>query len=199
MCRLLQAFPDDLERLSIGASEGLYGIKGDADPTSIKQRVIDWLRTDDDCGLFTFAVAHLDGNGFGDIQRRRVETPADQIAFDDRLPEVRATFLAIPLKALIDGHFRGAPRLATRCPPDDRGESLRLETLLWGGDEMTLVVPAWLGFDVLQLFYHRAAAWQFQDEPLTHAGGIVRLANDAGGVVRIPAPRFCQLLLQHED
>ncbi len=42
MCRLLQAFPDDLERLSIGASVGLYEIKGDADPTSIKERVIDW-------------------------------------------------------------------------------------------------------------------------------------------------------------
>ena len=48
-----------------------------------------------DCGLFTFAVAHLDGNGFGDIQRRRVKTPADQIAFDDCIHEDRAAFLAI--------------------------------------------------------------------------------------------------------
>jgi len=316
MCRLLQVFPDDLERLSIGASVGLYEIKGDADPAGIKERVIDWLRADDDCGLFTFAVAlcradhlqtakaeltaairveqlrqltnvpdriaagvahqpcgltgkracrpdgparavrdkmqpvsaavdrrwerglrlktdlylttlaaarviaparmariagfryaadlerlaawpteapdrdpgqpdgahrldhkiaviYLDGNGFGDIQRRCVETSAHQIAFDDRLHEDRAEFLATLLEALIDGHFQGAPLLATRCPPDDRGEALRLETLLWGGDEMTLVVPAWLGFDVLQMFYHRAAAWQFQGERLTHAGGIV--------------------------
>lgn len=298
-------FRDDLERLSSGASVGLYRIKGQADPATIEGRVVDWLRDDPRFGLFTFVVArcaaaelqtakavlaakvrreqlrqltgvpdrvagdaarqpcaltgkrscvpgqdpprqlgdqrcslstsvaqrwkqgeqlktglylqtlaaattitpqrleriagvgyapdferladspsfrclnhkmaviYLDGNGFGAIQRRHVKTPADQIAFDDRIQGYRAEFLATLLEALIDRRVAQVPLLETHCTPEQNpGLALRLETLLWGGDEMTLVVPAWLGFDVLQLFYHFAANWRFK-EPLTHAGGIV--------------------------
>jgi hypothetical protein len=49
--------------------------------------------------------------------------------------------------------------------------------LLWGGDEMLFVVPAWKGFELLDLFYKTSEDWQItianKTEPLTHAGGIV--------------------------
>jgi len=53
---------------------------------------------------------------------------------------------------------------------------LRLEILLWGGDEFLLVVPAWLGFHALDRFYQAAADWSFPEpggQRLSHAGGLV--------------------------
>jgi hypothetical protein len=137
------------------------------------------------------AVIYLDGNGFGEIQRSKVKDTKDQQAFDRLIRDCRAHFLFHLLTALRDGAWNGHA-LSDGCREgsgDDRSDSrsdrggtpqaegsskqLRLETLLWGGDEMTLVVPAWLGFDVLQLFYAISAKWHFENTPLTHAGGIV--------------------------
>ncbi len=52
-------------------------------------------------------------------------------------------------------------------------ERIRLETLLWGGDEMLFVVPAWKGFELLNYFYEFSQTWTFKTETLTHAGGLV--------------------------
>ena len=118
------------------------------------------------------AVIYLDGNGFGAIQRKYVTDPTTQQDFDETIRRQRAGFLATLLEALIDGEFQGTPLLDTRCASDDPATAaLRLETLLWGGDEMTLVVPAWLGFTVMQLFYACAAKWDYKG--LTYAGGLV--------------------------
>ena len=53
------------------------------------------------------------------------------------------------------------------------GKQIRLEVLLWGGDEILIVVPAWRGFRTLQLFYEIMQGAKFENEPLTFAGGIV--------------------------
>ncbi|WP_420589068.1 hypothetical protein [Bacterioplanoides sp.] len=62
----------------------------------------------------------------------------------------------------------------------DNSKYARLEILLWGGDEIILVVPAWLGTKVLGLFYECSQEWKLpgsdkndKDNLLTHAGGIV--------------------------
>lgn len=117
------------------------------------------------------AVIYLDGNGFGTIQNQEVKDAETQRKFDDTIRQQRAEFLATLLEAFIAGSFREMPLLDTQCTTDVSGtEALRLETLLWGGDEMTLVVPAWLGFAVMQLFYACAAKWDYN---LTYAGGLV--------------------------
>ncbi len=107
------------------------------------------------------AVIYLDGNKFGDLQRQ-CHSAADLRRFDRALGNYRRAFLDHLLAvARADGSgFRNGTRI-------------RLETLLWGGDEILLVVPAWKGMETLQRFYEVSHAWSFDDVPLTHAGGIV--------------------------
>jgi len=48
----------------------------------------------------------------------------------------------------------------------------RLEILLWGGDEIMLIVPAWAGFAVLHTFYQ--AMSEFKEKyKISHAGGLI--------------------------
>lgn len=111
------------------------------------------------------AVVYFDGNKFGSIQKNCDRT--DLETFDRTVKSYRGTALFRLLRAI---------------NTDSRGwltsGEIRLETLLWGGDELIWVVPAWKGWSVLQLFYQTSRDWQFTMEdksvkPLTHAGGIV--------------------------
>ncbi|SEH08760.1 hypothetical protein [Candidatus Venteria ishoeyi] len=112
------------------------------------------------------AVIYLDGNGFGKIQNKYCKTPQDLQNFDQQIQQQRQTFLT----QLLDKMNADVDCITL----DDR---LRIETLLWGGDELTLVLPAWKGLEILAFFYH--FPWQFKPKPgmkpitLTHAGGIV--------------------------
>ena len=57
----------------------------------------------------------------------------------------------------------------------------RLETLVWGGDDILLVVPAWQGWELIRLFFaHVTGAvsgqeWHFPgvDKPFTYTAGVV--------------------------
>jgi hypothetical protein len=49
----------------------------------------------------------------------------------------------------------------------------RIETLMWGGDEILWVVPAWKGWEALSHFYTVSSTWKFGDVPLRHSGGLV--------------------------
>ena len=63
---------------------------------------------------------------------------------------------------------------------DDKGNrALRIEVLLWGGDEMTLVVPAWKGWQVVELFYKMATNLQFKDQPLSHRAALIFCHHNA--------------------
>ncbi len=121
------------------------------------------------------AVIYLDGNGFGKIQREALEkaiaerrNPVDvQRNYDKNMKKNRAEALRCLLARMVsDEHFQS------------RG-NLLIETLLWGGDELTWVVPAWKGWEVLQLFYQVSKNWAFEGSPLTHAGGIVFCHHNA--------------------
>ncbi|WMP17263.1 Cas10/Cmr2 second palm domain-containing protein [Thiothrix lacustris] len=156
------------------------------------------------------ALIYLDGNSFGKIQQKYCTSIETQQEFDKRIRELRRSFLRKLVKyAETDPSF---------CTQDD-DPRLRLEVLMWGGDEMLLVVPAWKGIDTLQLFYSVSQDWKFKKEPLTHAGGIVfsqantpiyrlrKLAEDlANGVKaqqqakdRQPANLFDYLILESMD
>ena len=121
------------------------------------------------------AVLHIDGDKFGRLERQVTEGSVTldgkpltsarlrQSAFDEGMRTRRNKFLKDFL-------------LAIRSRKEWlNSQRIRLETLLWGGDEMTLVVPAWLGWATLGFFYrHTAANWPRAVTPLTpgpNAGG----------------------------
>lgn len=121
------------------------------------------------------AVIYCDGNGFSKIQNALVKSDRDQTEFDGLMQNYRSQFMY-----QLVSWYENAGHTSERFfyPNRDEGTDnieyqARLETLLWGGDEMILVVPAWLGLDVLHLFYAVSADWNFRGTPLYHAGGIV--------------------------
>ena len=138
------------------------------------------------------AVVYLDGNGFGGIQRTLIRQAGRVLAkeieaqkiFDKEIKRYRARFLGDLLKRLRDSEedslFFPNAKVILKSEKagieDEKGPAFRLETLLWGGDEMLFVVPAWLGVDLLQLFYQISADWhirKIKGQRLTHAGGVV--------------------------
>ena len=122
------------------------------------------------------AVFYADGNGFGALQRKLVNKAGDgkaQRQFDTELQRLRQDFLAAMLEeALPDGRF---PEMKTVTRDDDNNlvPALRIETLLWGGDEMLFVMPAWIGFDFVQFFFEQTRNWEISGQPLTHSAGLV--------------------------
>lgn len=132
------------------------------------------------------AVLYFDGNSFGQLQRDAVESVEQQRRFDLDIERFR--------KDLIDGlvdlvqedpKWQVTPtaeaRAFFRSELAASGHSVvsklefqaRIETLMWGGDELIWVVPAWCGLDALEYFYDRSAGLASHGKQLTHAAGIV--------------------------
>jgi hypothetical protein len=128
------------------------------------------------------AVLYFDGNGFGRLQAA-CRKPDELKALDQYLRSAREKLLAGLLQHL-DAQPDGKVRLAKRGsevapePAADGIDALRFELLLWGGDELLFVVPAWLGLSALHKFYELSAHWQWQGEPLTHAGALLLCADN---------------------
>lgn len=121
------------------------------------------------------AVIYADGNQFSKVQRDAIEAAGvtNKLgvlqAFDQKLQTLRRGLLATVLQP-----YCHDKRTDLRAPTHrNDGEFLRLETLLWGGDELTMVVPAWHGLDFLASFFAHTEDWKFGEVPLTHAVGVV--------------------------
>ncbi|WP_166423554.1 hypothetical protein [Paraglaciecola sp. 20A4] len=120
------------------------------------------------------AYIYLDGNKFSKLQQLAVHSIDEQILFDNTMQRKRAQLLHDLL------HW-ASQKQDFKTQNTDGSESLRLETLLWGGDEMLLVVPAWLGFETLGKIFELTQGWQYSFQkndtsitfPLTHAAGLV--------------------------
>lgn len=116
------------------------------------------------------AVIYLDGNGFGRIQTEHCPTENALMDFDTTMKLNRANALKFLLKNMdkVDDY-------------KTKDKAFRLETLLWGGDEIIWVVPAWKGWEVLSWFYKisQDESWMFDREQLTHAGGLVFCHHNA--------------------
>lgn len=141
-------FTDDLKTLSGKAN-------GDAKEELIPPNLIDKL-----------AIFYVDGNKFGqrgrDIYKKKGADGFRQ--------------WSTALKA----HHRKLLAGLLKLAEDSRklwknGDEIRLETLLWGGDEILWVVPAWLGWEVARWFFSQDHSVKIgeQDEPLTYACGLV--------------------------
>jgi len=115
------------------------------------------------------AVLYFDGNNFGSLQNKYCKTPETRRAFDQSIATWQGKFLTRLLSwARHDPEFLTADN------------KIRLEVLMWGGDEVLLVVPAWKGIWTLQQFYQSIQGWRFpentaekQSDAMKYAGGLV--------------------------
>ncbi|RLJ16844.1 hypothetical protein DJ031_15335 [bacterium endosymbiont of Escarpia laminata] len=108
------------------------------------------------------AVIYLDGNHFGNLARDYCTTEERQRRFDKKL---RRQFQNGALTTLLNK--------IKDDPEWKNGDRIRLETLLWGGDEIIWVVPAWQGWRMLGRFFQITKDWEIGDKKLTHGAGLV--------------------------
>lgn len=123
------------------------------------------------------AVIYLDGNSFGKTQQHMCKEGGEDALkqFDETVKEQRRLFLANFIN-----------KTMSTAEWTHHGKH-RLEILLWGGDEMILVVPAWQGWWTLNNFFQFSRNWiVFDPDPntrkkiqLTHAAGLVFCHHNA--------------------
>ncbi len=129
------------------------------------------------------AVFYADGNSFTKIQRKIIDRSDDeekeqaQIDFDRTIRGNRAKLLAALLEDMLEGDL---PDMKTWSLHNvHEGEksqdvpALRFETLLWGGDELMFVLPAWAGFEFAQRFFRYTCGWKTGGYELSHSAGLV--------------------------
>ena len=105
------------------------------------------------------AVFYADGNRFSRIVRELADE-TELHGFDQDLRDKRKKLLT------------GLLRWADATPGMRRGKrGLRFEVLLWGGDEIMVVVPAWCGAALLAQFFALTAGWQ-PKIPETHRASL---------------------------
>ena len=112
------------------------------------------------------AVIYTDGNRFGAIQED-TKTQDELKNWDATIKNYRKEMLRELLTETV-----GKQKWTN-------GDTHRMETLLWGGDEMIWVVPAWVGWWTLESFYQQSQDWCFSGKPLKHAAGIVFCHHNA--------------------
>ncbi|MBK8809437.1 MAG: hypothetical protein IPN69_01715 [Acidobacteria bacterium] len=122
------------------------------------------------------AIIYLDGNKFGRIQAEKCGSPELLRGFDEKVQQLRKDMLRGLLEYIDDPERRNG-WLNDKNPRNE--ENLRIETLLWGGDEIMWVVPAWQGWDTLRFFFEFSKDWEFVGADLTHSAGIVFCHHNA--------------------
>lgn len=134
------------------------------------------LAVDRSKGILSGKIAfiHVDGNSFGSIRRTYCHSEESRRQFDKSFQEDFRN----------NGFLKALLELATSDPDFlTEGEggkpALRLEVLLWGGDEMTLVVPAWQGWRVMRLFYEKARELHFNGTPLSQRAAMIFCHHNA--------------------
>ena len=125
------------------------------------------------------AVIYIDGNGFGELQRRVCKSKESQRRFDETLKGNHKRLLRKLIGKIEEEQDGWVYR-----KPDSGKELYRLETLLWGGDEVMWVVQAWQGWQVLTDFYKVAVDWSFDESSskrhhLRYAAGMVFCHHNA--------------------
>ena len=111
------------------------------------------------------ALIHLDGNSFGKI-KDTCATLNDLKAFND---VIQNNIQEAALQRLLS--FATQPENeGFRTKKDNK---VRIETLMWGGDEIEWIVPASQLWDTLQIFFEVASSTQFKGSALTYSAGVV--------------------------
>ena len=113
------------------------------------------------------AFFYADGNKFGKIQLEHCKDEDSQRQFDTDIKGKRKELLTELLKESL------------KLPGMFYFDNLRFETLLWGGDEMIFVVPAWQGWWLASRFFSLTRDWKFNDTDLTHGASLIFCHHNA--------------------
>jgi len=113
------------------------------------------------------ALIHLDGNKFGKLRADTCSTFEDFQEFNN---VVQKEIQEPALKRLLS-FATSQENKDFRTKDDD--EKVRLETLMWGGDEIEWIVPASQLWDTLQIFFEITSSKRFKENPITYSAGIV--------------------------
>ncbi len=106
------------------------------------------------------AVFYTDGNKFSRFVVGK--TDEELSTFDTAMTKMREQLLATLLAWVVEQRDVFGP-----------DKPIPFEVLLWGGDEYTFVLPAWLGWEFTQRFFAATKYCAFLNDPLTHAAGLV--------------------------
>jgi hypothetical protein len=145
------------------------------------------------------AFIHLDGNKFGTIREDYYEGVGRDEEFRNFDLAVQECLQKKALEKIL--HIATDP-----CNTSFRTEDgkVRLETLMWGGDEIEWIVPADQALPVLNAFFEQAVASPFQsvnDGPisLTYSAGVVFCKHNIPILqVRRYAEQLCSLAKQNQ-
>lgn len=125
------------------------------------------------------AVLYIDGNKFASQIRQHAITPESAQHVDRRILSLRRQLLR-ELVRHIQSDSRPYWRVRTQQTAGHAvDQQFRIETLMWGGDELIWVVPAWCGLEVVRFFFEHTRNWSLCDSDvrnssrLTHAAGLV--------------------------
>ena len=134
------------------------------------------------------AFIHFDGNRFGSIRDHQCLSEEMMFKFQDEAEKLRIEALSRILKRATD---RKNMSFRTSAPE----EAVRLETLMWGGDEIEFVVPAWQALNVVQDFFSQMMdAEPFNKVPLTYSAGVVFCHHD---LPILQIRRYARQLCEH--
>lgn len=111
------------------------------------------------------AYVHADGNGFGAVLER-----VGIRDFSPRIKTLQKTLLQAVVAWFTDAGRQDDPRFAMIGAGR---RAVRLEMLLWGGDEFVFVMPAWLATGFIDGFFRLTRDWRIDGARLTHAIGAV--------------------------
>lgn len=123
------------------------------------------------------AVIYIDGNKFA----KQIQQRANSIVEYKKTDRLMLAKRRVLMRSLVE-HMQseGRPYWKVNKPEVDQqpgNERFRIETLMWGGDELVWVVPAWCGLETVKFFFEHSKDWTLtggSDEPkLTHAVGMV--------------------------
>jgi hypothetical protein len=114
------------------------------------------------------AIIYLDGNSFGTIAGAYERSMDGHSQIDRSLHACRESLMAGLLESY--AHWQGLNPSAVVCR--SRGSDLtRLETTLWGGDEVRWVVPAWLALPLVATFAASVREFKAPPHPQEARGG----------------------------
>lgn len=128
--------------------------------------------------LGKMAVIHLDGNGFGKLTSARARVGGESYRqWSDKLRNHHRELLGSLLKRIAED--------PTWSGKNGIGRDVRLETLLWGGDEIIWIVPAWKGWELVEWFFGQDH--EVDGEDVTYSAGVVFCHAKA------PIQRICKV------
>jgi hypothetical protein len=120
------------------------------------------------------AIFYADGNKFGRFSKN-ANSPEAARKWDSAIKQKRRQFIS----ELMD---KTAKHSAWNSLNGSISR-LRMEVLLWGGDELMLAVPGWCGLQLAQYFFDAMKGWKYpaegESEMLYHAASLVLCHHQA--------------------